>query len=1088
MYKKFTALTSRMNRLFVSKILLLLLLIMAARANAAPFPYRIGKKFKDSSIARASDLAIYGHVHKATTLSGVVTDETGSPVVGTTVLEKGTKNGVLTDGSGRYKLNVSDPNATLVFSIVGYETLEVKIAGQAIINVKLSSKTGGLNEIVVVGYGTQKKVSLTGSVASVSGAEIETTKNQSLTNMLTGKIPGVRIIQNTAEPGNFNNNIDIRGFGTPLYIIDGVPRPTIERLDPNDIESISVLKDASAAVYGVRAGNGVILITTKKGKAGTSQISVSYYQGIQHASGVQTPLDAVQYMTLVNEKSMRSLTAPVKTYTDAQIAEFAPGGTKQSTDWFGETFRLEAPQKQGNITLTGGSDKMTYYIGAGYVSQSSFYKTNAETYKKYSFRTNLTAKITKGLTADVNLNYIADTRRYPTQDFQVMFNSVYRNPPIYPSHAGDSGNHLNNFGDHGFNAVAYSDLDIVGYRNNNKKTLQSSFDLIYSIPFIPGLKVKGLYSYDNVVDDNKSFNKQFDLYQAVPKSDGSLNYVVTQQNNPSSVTQYYNTSPNTLLQFSLNYNRTIGEKHSVSGAVLYEEATMQSFGFSGRKYVAISTLDQLAAGGDVTIGSQSYNQQVGGDFPSNTATKSLIGILHYDYKGKYLIDATGRRDGSSNFSPSRRYGFFPGASAAWRISEEGFIKSHKSLSFINNLKLRASYGQTGYAGNIDYQFLTAYDYPGSGGSVTGKPQGYVFDGTYVKDIGFRDIPNEAATWEKIRTVNLGLDADLWNGLFGVSVDVFQRQRDGMLASPTSTYPALLGAGLSQQNLNSNQTNGVDLQVSHRNKIGKLGMYLMANASITRTKNVSIVRGTSGNSYANWLATANQNRYDDILFGYGSNGRFNSFSDIYKERVNYGSGNLGLLPGDYRYLDWNGDGTLDSRDQYIIGTTGSIPLVNMGLTIALDYQNFDLNMLFQGVAGRTIGYNDASLTPLQFNDNAFSYFLDRWRPADPNADMFDPHTQYIPGYYSTSGTNPTSSSLYNQQDASYMRLKSIEIGYTIPARWSKIVGVKKARIYGNGYNLFTVTGLRNYDPEHPNTNRSNEYPLNKTYNLGVNVTF
>ncbi|SDK26819.1 TonB-linked outer membrane protein, SusC/RagA family [Pedobacter sp. ok626] len=1088
MYKNFTALTCRIKRLPASKILLVLLFIVLERANAAPFAKHPNLKINTVTSDIGSDLSTYNDIYKKLSLSGIVTDETGSPIPGATVVEKGIKNGVVTDAAGQYKLNVNNPNSTLIFSSVGYETKEIKIAGQTIVNVQLSAKTGGLNEIVVVGYGTQKKVSLTGAVASITGAEIETTKSQSLSNMLTGKIPGVRIVQNTSEPGNFNNNFDIRGFGTPLFIVDGVPRPTIERLDPNDIESISVLKDASAAVYGVRAGNGVVLITTKKGKAGTSQISLSYYQGIQHAAGVQTPLDAVQYMTLINEKSMRSLTAPVKTYTDAQIAEFTPGGTKKSTDWFAETFRLNAPQKQGNIALTGGTEKVTYYIGAGYVNQSSFYRTNAETYNKYSFRTNLTANITKGLTANVNLNYIADTRRYPTQDFQVMFNSVYRNPPIYPSYAGDPGNHLNNFGDHGFNAVAYSDLDIVGYRNNNKKTLQSSFDLIYNVPFIPGLKVKGLYSYDNVVDDNKSFNRQFDLYQAVPQSDGSVAYMISQQNNPSVVSQYYNTAPNTLMQFSLNYNRTIKEKHTVSGSVLYEEGTMRTFGFSGRKFVAISTLDQLAAGGDVTIGSQSYTQQVGGDFPTNSATRSLIGILHYDYKGKYLLDATGRRDGSSNFSPSRRFGFFPGATAAWRISEEGFVKNHSSLSFINNLKLRASYGQTGNASNVDYQFLTAYDYPGTGSSVTGKGQGYVFDGTYVKDIGFREIPNTAATWETIHTINIGLDADFWKGLFGFSVDVFQRQRKGILAAPTSAYPSLLGAALSQQNLNSNQTNGVDIQFTHRNRIGNLGIFITGNASVTRTKNVSVVRGTSGNSYANWLATTNQNRYNDILLGYGSNGRFNSFSDIYNEKVNYGSGNLNLLPGDYRYLDWNGDGTFDSRDQYIIGTTGSIPLVNMGLTIALNYQNFDLNMLFQGAAGRTIGYNDASLTPLQFNDNAFSYFLDRWRPVDPNADMFDPHTQYIPGYYSTSGTNPNASSVYNQQDASYMRLKSLEIGYTIPVKWSKIVGVQKARIYGNGYNLFTVTGLKNYDPEHPNTNRSNEYPLNKTYNLGVNVTF
>ena len=267
------------------------------------------------------------------------------------------------------------------------------------------------------------------------------------------------------------------------------------------------------------------------------------------------------------------------------------------------------------------------------------------------------------------------------------------------------------------------------------------------------------------IDDNKTFNKEFDLYQAVPQIDGSTAYVISQNNNPSNVTQGYNNAPNTLLQFSLNYNRSFNLNHNVSASAVYEEGTSKTFGFTGRKYIAISTLDQLAAGGDVIVGTTPFNQQVGGGFPSSSATRSLVGIVHYDYKGKYLIDMTGRRDGSSSFSPTRKYGFFPGATAAWRLSEEGFIKNSAALSFIDNLKLRGSYGQTGSANNIDFQFLTAYDYPGTGGSA---PQGYVFDGTYVKDIGFRAIPNQDATWEKINTLNVGLDGGFLRGKFGFS--------------------------------------------------------------------------------------------------------------------------------------------------------------------------------------------------------------------------------------------------------------------------------------------------------------------------------
>lgn len=1043
------------------------------------------------------------------TISGNVTDDKGEPLPGVSVVEKGTTNGVVTNTSGSYSLKVTGPNSTLVFSFVGFNSKEVKVGGQTTINVQLGAKASDLSEVVVVGYGTQKKVSLTGAVSSISGAQVATTRNESVINSLTGKLPGVRVVQNTSEPGAFNNSFDIRGMGSPLIIIDGVPRPGIERLDPNDIESVSVLKDASAAVYGVQAANGVILVTTKKGKVGTSQITYSATFGVQRETGAQTALNATEFMTLINEKTKHNISNPnTIVYQPADFAAYA-NGTKKSTDWFDETFKKTALQSEQNLSASGGSDKMTYFISLGYLTQGGFYKSNDDNYHKYNLRSNLTAKVAKGLNADLQLSYISDTRNQTSQDAQNLLNSVYRNPPIYGPYAGDPGGHLNYFGDNGVNALAYSQSDIVGYRANNHKLLQGTFDLTYDIPFVPGLQAKALYSYNNTLDDNKTYNKEFDLYQPIINGDGSTSYTIQQNNLPSSVNRSYATAPTTLLQYSLNYTRTFNKVHNIQALALYEEGTSQNDGFSGQKYIAIGTLDQLAAGGNVYIGNTGYLQTVGGGYPGNASTKSLVGKLHYDYEGKYLIDLSGRRDGSSKFAPSKQYGFFPAVLGAWRISEEGFIKNNSSLSFIDNLKLRGSYGSTGDASPLNYQYINGYDYPGTGGNIQTRAQGYVFDGAYVNDVGFRVLPNTNISWTSAKTLDFGLDGEFWHGLLGFTADYFSRQRTGLLGSRALSIPGALGASLPQENINSDQTSGVELELTHRNTIGKFHYELSGNVSYARTKWIHNERAVAGNSYDNWLSNLN-GRYSDVWFGYGDGGRFTSFNDIYNSRIDYGGGNRSTVPGDYKYVDWNGDGVINlgttpgQSDAYPVaatynnGTNNSLvsgqnntslpPLINFGFNVAMQYQNFDLNALFQGAADKWIAYNDASLTPLQFNDNAFSYFLDRWHPADPTANEFDPHTVYVPGFYSISGSNPNQNSLYNIQNASYLRLKSLEVGYTLPVSWTKKAGIQRARIYLNGYNLFTLTGVRHYDPEHPNSDRSNDYPLSKTYNVGVNVTF
>jgi len=1031
-------------------------------------------------------------------ITGSVTDTKGEPLPGVNVLEKGTQNGTVTTANGNYSLKVTDANAVLVFSFVGFTTQEIKVGAQTAINVQLKETVNALTEMVVVGYGVQKKVSLTGAVSSITGAQVTTTRNESVLNMLTGKLPGVRVVQNSAEPGAFSNSFDIRGMGSPLVVIDGVPRPGIERLDPNDIESISVLKDASAAVYGVQAANGVILVTTKKGKAGTSQITYTVDAGLQHQSGLQTVLDATDYMTLINEKTRHNVNNPTTPliYSPENFADFAPGGSKQSTDWYHAVFRQTAPQSEHNLSASGGTDKVTYFMSLGYLTQQGFYLSGASNYHKYNMRSNVSAQVAKGLTADLQLAYISDTRNQPSTDPSNIFGDVFRNPPIYSPYAGDAGNHYSYFGDNGVNAVAYSDPDASGYRTSNQKLLQTTFALNYNVPFIPGLKAKGLYSYNNTFIDSKNYNRQFDTYQAKP--DGT--YSIVSQQSPTSIVRNYSNAPTTLLQYSLNYVRTFNQVHNIDVLALYEEGTSQGDGFGGTRYVAISTLDQFGAGGNVGARLQTPS----GGFPSSSATRSMVGKIHYDFKSKYLVDLGGRRDGSSRFAPSNQYGFFPAASAAWRLSEENFIKNAKSLSFIDNLKIRASYGSTGDASALNYQFISGYDYPGQNGNQQTRAQGYVFDGNYITDVGFRVIPNVDITWYKAKTLDFGVDAEFWHGLFGFTFDYFNRNRTGLLGTQVLSVPGTLGASLPQVNINSDQTRGLELELTHRNTIGKVHYELTGNISYTRTKNLHVDRAVAGNSYDNWLNNVN-NRYNDVWFGYTGDGRFNNFGDIYNATVNYGGGNRATLPGDYKYLDWNGDGTINigttagQSDAHPVAatyngtnvggtSTANPPLINFGLNMAVQYASFDMNALFQGAAAKWIAFNDFSLNPLQFNGNALSYFLDRWHPADPNANFYDPHTVYIAGTHAVTGTSPDVNSTYNIQNASYVRLKTLELGYTLPGNLTKKAGIQRLRIYLSGYNLFTVTGVKYFDPEHPSSNYTNSYPLSKTYNIGANVTF
>ena len=1022
-------------------------------------------------------------------ITGVVNDQNGDPLIGATVKLQGTNIASATNVNGEFSLNISTANnkGTIEVSYIGYLPVKVRLDGSSSYQIDMKEDTSMLDEVVVVGYGTQKKSTLTGAVSQIDNKQLVATKTQDTKNMLTGKIAGVRVTQNTSEPGEFGQgNFDIRGYGgSPLVVVDGVPRGNLERIDPNDVESISVLKDASAAIYGVRAANGVILVTTKRGQEGKAKVEYSMYYGIQKPSEILKPVGAIDRMTLFNEKSMRNLTNPRLTYTDEQFAPYYDG-TLTSTDWYDAVIRNTAPQQSHNVAISGGSKKYDYYVNFGYMSQEGFWKTGSMDYNRYNVRSNISAEILEGLRISARLSGTIDNRNRPYKDSWEVFKNLWRSVPDQPVYANNNPQYLQNPKADIINPVAMIDKDISGFKKNQNKIITSQFEATYDLPWVKGLKARGLFSYDNTIADNSSYQLAFNEYN-YDESTGAYNPVT--RNSPTYLSRYYGNSWTRLWQAGVSYDNTFGA-HTVGAMLLWEESYSKGDNISAQRNFSIYLPYLFAGDDDEQIGTANASGI------SERANKSLVGRLNYSFAGKYLAEFAFRRDGSSKFPASKRWGFFPSVSAGWRISEESFLK--ENVEFLNNLKFRFSWGKMGDDGALDYQYITGYDYPNtSGGNYNNYPKGYVFDGKVQNSLGFRAAPNENITWYTVKTMNFGIDADVLSNRLGFTLELFKRDRDGLLASRIGNIPGSFGAAMSQENLNSDRTRGIELELRHYNRVGDFTYSVTGNISYTRSEYRYVERNPSGNSYSNWKDRNNCNRYNDIWFGWGAAGRYESYDQIANSPVFAGNS---TLPGDYIYEDWNGDGTIDDNDRYPIATTlasgdfsafqnkRNYPLVNYGINLTGAWKGIDLSMTWQGAGKSYIAYGEQLTAPLQFDGNALDYFLDRWHPVDPKQDPYDPSAQWISGYYSYGGTTPDANSEFAIQKGDYIRLKTLEVGYTFPSKWMKYARISNFRVYMNAYNLLTFTNVKGVDPEKPANLYGYMYPLNKTFNFGLSLAF
>lgn len=1026
------------------------------------------------------------------TVSGTVTDDTDQPVIGASVMVKGSTTGVPTDLDGKYSIDVP-ADAILEFSSVGLRSVDIPVNGRAVINVVLETDNTFLESVVVVGYGTQKKGSISGAVSAVNNDDIIKTKSENVQNMLTGRIAGLRVYQKSAEPGSYRNDMDIRGMGSPLVIIDGVPRDVadFQRLNSADIENVSVLKDAAAAIYGLRGGNGVILVTTKKGSEGKAKVNYNGSFTFQTPSRMPELASVVDAMTVYNEKGMNAVHNGALAFREDLVEQYRSGALS-GEDWNSIILADWSPQTQHDLSISGGTEKIQYYVSMGYTFQDSFFKSGDLNYSKYNLRSNISAEIVKGLKLDLNIAGMLDQQNNPYFSSVDIIREYWRQGVLIPAFIDDEQTMYNGQGILDMkNPAAMMTSDISGYRQYDKKTFQTSATLSYDFgtvtDVLKGLKAQGMFSYDYRIDDNEIFRKEFSLYVLDENStDSYVSQAFPSHTNQLRKENY--TKQQTLWNVMLNYDRDFG-KHHVGALIGYEQQVRK-----GDNYYALA---DLALGSPTLTAVNGQNQTVGLDNGLanlyDIAYQSLIGRVNYNYDDRYLIEGQFRYDGSSKFAPGHQWGFFPSVSAAWRISEEPFFKD-SALSFINQLKLRVSYGVTGddNAKDFNYQWVTGYTY--QGGQTNDKgwynkyAPGYIFGGEWVYGANPQPLANLDISWLTMNTFNVGIDFEAWNGKLGASFDFFRRVRKGMMAASNTELPTVVGATAPWRNANTDCHFGLELELSHRNRVGDFSYEIKGIATITRQRVIHDVSIREfGNRYDAWRNDNLTNRNQGVQFGYEGAGRYESWEDIwsypiYKENS--------TLPGDYKYVDWNGDGEISSLDEHPYAYDQN-PWLNYSLDFRFGWKNLDFSMLLQGSALGSYCYEEALYNIWGNASGAggvLEQYLDRWRPANGSYDIYDPSLEWTSGYYAYTGHYPTSNSDFNRVSTAFLRLKSIEIGYTLPKFKSPAMKDFGLRIYFNAYNPLTITKLKFVDPEHAGDDLGRMYPLNKTYTIGLNLSF
>jgi len=1012
------------------------------------------------------------------TVSGTVYDENGGILPGVSVAVKGTTVATLTNSEGKYTIKVPNENAILVFSYIGYARSEVATRGKATVNTQLAPDSKSLNELVVVGYGTQKKATLAGSVAVVKGSDLVKSPQPNLSNSLAGRVAGVVINNRGGEPGYDGSKILIRGLGTTtntdvLVVVDGIPGQLggLERIDPNDVESISVLKDASAAVYGNRAANGVILITTKKGKLGKPTVSYTFNQGFSQPTRLPQMADAATYAQLMNEINFDSNPAGGlnQSYTPAQIQKFRDGSDPllfPNTDWIGQTLKSVALQNQHSLSVSGGTEDVKYFVSLGKIYQDAIYENGAASYKQYNFRSNIDANISKRLKIGLGISGREENRVFPISGAGDIFRSIYRAKPIvsafYPNGLPTTGIENNN------PAVQVSDLG--GIARNPTQVFNAILRGSYQIPGVDGLSVDGFFSVDKTFNFKKNFNKPYNLF-SYDQSTGNYNTIVVGGSNGKAT--LYESQENTSLITSnvrLNYTKKFG-KHSIDAFVAYEQSRQSYEIFDAQRLNYISTtLPELSQGG--TAATDLRNSGSSTDYPR----QSYISKIAYNYDERYIVEGQMRADGSSLFADGNRFGYFPSILGAWRVSKEKWFSDH--VSFINDLKIRASYGSLGSDLIAPYQYFDNYTLVGNG-FVAANPGSGV--NVIQPNLNLIKLANPQVGWERANKLDIGINATFLKN-FTLEAIYFNQKRSDILLTRNASIPATSGI----VNPFPEPNNSAIVPLVPSENIGKI------NSSGVEA---SLGYNHSGENF-NWGVTGNMTyAKSEIIFideaagtldyqrqtgqPIGSYLLFNSMG-IFRnaDELNAYPHVTGAKVGDLKYEDFNGDGVIDFRDQ-TRSKYGNVPQITYGINLNASYKNFDVSVLFAGQS-RVSQY---VLPESGSVGNFYSSWADnRFSPTN-NAGTFPRVTERA--------SNAISGGAFRNNfwlnNASFFRMKNIELGYNFNTSLLSKIKISGLRLYASAFNLFTISKVKDYDPE-GSSESGQFYPQQRIINIGANVKF
>jgi TonB-linked SusC/RagA family outer membrane protein len=1016
----------------------------------------------------------------ATPMNGIVTDDNGVRLSGVTVTLKGTTIATTTNAEGEFNLNIPH-QGTLVFSYVGYIIQEIASNNKTTIFIKLTQDGKTLNDVIVVGYGTQKRLAITGAVSAIKGAQIAETPVANISNSIAGKVAGVSMRPNGGQPGSDAPDIHVRGIGTtgnnkPLIVVDGVIRNNINQIDPSNIETVSVLKDAAAvAPYGLGGANGVILITTKRGKMGEPTLSLDSYYGTQTPTYYPKLLSAQDYMRLkdeayLNENPTGTNMPYTKDLVDNYLSLNAKDPDKYPISNTKNLVKLHAPMQNYNVQLSGGTAKVKYYMGLGYYKQSGMF--DPVNYNRYNYSMNIEAQATA--TTTVSLSILGAIERTNTVDPSVSAQQLFRNGfKFIPIQSLYYSNGL--WGEFAGNSPV--GILKAGYARKDNNTLLTTLAIEQKLPFIKGLSLKGTFSYDPNQSTNKNWHTPFYYYtqntsvtpyiyeRAISTSEGgAASYTWLSQDYTKNQTFSY--------QGYLNYHNSIG-KHDFTGLIVAEARnnTYETF-FARRNNFAV-IIDELS------LGSSNKNDF---DNSGTSSTGSQIGYVYrvgYNYDNRFLLEASGRYDGHYYFAPGKQWGYFPAFSAGWVLSQEKFLQK---IPYVDNLKIRGSWGKSGNLTGTAFQYLNGYNLYGNA---------YAFGlGNMVQGSFIPRESNPNITWEVATKTDIGVEASFWKGLLTVEADYFHENRKGMLLAPAITVPVEYGLSLADQNAGIMQSGGIELSIgsSHQFKNG-LRVGINANFSYATNKMIQIFETPATRNNPNRSRTG---RPFGTPFGYRSLGLFSTADDkngdgIINAADGYNITQFGVLhPGDIRYADISGadgkpDGKINAFDETVIGKP-VYNLITYGITPTASWKGFDLALFFQGSALTSLDIRQFQTIPFNNNNSnsTYEYYNNHWTPATQNARY--PRVNQAPY------ANNTQASDFWMMNMAFIRLKNANLGYTIPKSASHLLKIQSVRVYVSGQNILTLSNMKFMDPEVGYTDREIAYPNQKVFVVGLNVTF